>query len=61
MGVVLQSSLMGEVTPPGLREEGEDRLRANNLGRRIVVMVMVVVLIMRLIVVAMLMMIMGMT
>ena len=61
VGVVLKSSLVGEVTPPGLRGEGEDRVRANNLGRRIIVLVMVVVLmmrmIMRMIVVAMLMMI----
>ena len=32
MGVVLEASLVGEVTPPGLRGEGEDRVRANNLG-----------------------------
>ena len=31
MGVVLEASLVGEVTPPGLRGEGEDRVRANNL------------------------------
>ena len=31
-GVVVESSLVGEVTPPGLRGEGGDRVRANNLG-----------------------------
>ena len=31
---------MGEVTPPGLRGEGEDRVRANNLRRRICVIMM---------------------
>ena len=34
VGVVLETSLVGEVTPPGLRWEGEDRVRGNNLGTR---------------------------
>ena len=27
----METSLMGEVTPPGLRGQGEDRVRGNNL------------------------------
>ena len=34
LGVVLKSSLVGEVTPPGLRGEGDDRVRANNLKKK---------------------------
>ena len=43
MGVVLESSLVGEVTPPGLRGEGEDRVRANNLRRMRMVMLIVLI------------------
>ena len=43
VGVVLKSSLMGEVTPPGLRGEGEDRVRANNLGKTIMVIMIVMI------------------
>ena len=36
---------MGEVTPPGLRGEGEDRVRGYNLGRMRMVMLIVMIVV----------------
>ena len=40
----MESSLVGEVTPPGLRGEGEDRVRANNLGILVTLLNLVIIM-----------------
>ena len=45
VGVVLETSLVGEVTPPCLRGEGDNRVRGNNLKMvKVVIKVIVVVM-----------------